>query len=371
MKFTVSSSDLQKALSKLSGVIPTRSSLPILENILFELKKNSLRIAATDLEVSISVLIDVKGSGDGSITVPAKRLLETVRSLADVQILFTADLASNKIKLLTETGEYTLIGEASADFPETTEFKGEDGILFDGGVLKRILSRTIFAVSNDELRPAMTGVLFEVGEKEIRAVSTDGHRLVRFTSRGITARKQQSNIIIPSKALNLIVRTAEETQTKMSMSQTHVQFSFGNTTLTSKLIQEKYPNYESVIPIDNEKTLTVHRDTVLNAVRRVALYSSSTTHQVRFTLKKGEVRIAAEDIDFGGEAREKISCSYEADEMEIGFNSTYIIDVLTHIDSEEVTFRLNRAERAAIVVPATQKENEELLMIVMPVRLNV
>jgi len=370
MKFTVSSSDFQKALSKLSGVIPTRSSLPILENILFDLKKDALRIVATDLEVSISVSINVKGSGDGSITVPAKRLLETVRSLADVQILFTADLVSNKIKLITETGEYTLIGEASADFPETTEFKGDDGITFEGGVLKKILGRTIFAVSSDELRPAMTGVLFDVAEKELRAVATDGHRLVRLVLRGIGGKKQQNSMIIPSKALHLIIRTAEDTQTTMSMSSSHVQFTFGNTMLTSKLIQEKYPNYESVIPIDNEKTLTVQRETLLNGVRRVSLYSSSTTHQVRFTLKKNDLKIAAEDIDFGGEAREKINCTYEADEMEIGFNSNYIIDVLTHIDGDDVTFKLNRPERAAIVVPTTQKENEELLMIVMPVRLN-
>lgn len=371
MKFTIASTELQGVLTKVTGVVPSKSTLPILENVLFELKKNNLRVAATDLEISMSTTVDVKGSEDGSITVPAKRLLETIRALSDVQIVFHADLSSNKVKMITETGEYTLVGESSEEFPAIPQFKGEEQVQIQGDFLRRMIGRTNFSVSTDELRPAMTGVLLQMNEKELRAVATDGHRLVRFTYTGLKQARIKKDIIIPAKALALVAKTTDEAENTLAVDTSHAQFMFGNTTLTTRLIEETYPNYESVIPLDNEKSLTVHRETLLAAVRRVALYSSTTTHQVRFSLKKAEMRIAAEDIDFGGEAREKVSCAYNGEEMEIGFNSTYVVDILSHIDGEEVTFKLSTPVRAAIIAPSHQKENEDILMLVMPVRLNV
>lgn len=370
MKFTVASNELQKVLTKISGVVPSKSTLPILENILFSLKKNELRVAATDLEVSISATIDVKGSEDGAITVPAKRLMETIRSLPDVQIVLTADTSANRVKLITENGEYTLMGESSEEFPSVPQFKGEREIGIDMNVLKRMITKTVFAASADELRPSMTGMLFQSNAEEIRCVATDGHRLVRFTTKGLKQVSAGTDIVIPSKALSLLTKSAEENRITMTTNATHVQFQSGRTSLTSRLIEEKYPNYESVIPLDNEKTLTVDREPLVAAVRRVGLYSSSTTHQIRFSLKKDEMRVAAEDIDFGGEAKEKLRCRYSADEMEIGFNANYVIDMLTHLDSDEVTFRLSSPVRAAVMSPGTQKEGEDILMLVMPVRLN-
>lgn len=370
MKFTVACNDLQKILTRIIGVVPSKSTLPILENILFDLKKNTLKLSATDLEVSMSALVDVKGSEDGSITVPAKRLMETIRALSDVNIIFSADLSSNKVKMITETGEYTLMGESSEEFPAIPQFKGENQIVVEGNQLRRIIGRTNFSVSTDELRPAMTGVLFQVNENGFCAVATDGHRLVRFRYSGLKQAKLKKDIIIPSKALNLVARTSEESESTITVNTSHVQFTFGAIVLTSRLIEENYPNYESVIPLDHDKTLTVNRELLLGSVRRVALYSSTTTHQVRFSLKKGEMKIAAEDVDFGGEAREKVHCRYDGEELEIGFNSNYIIDILSHIDVEDVTFRLSTPVRAATVSPTTQKEKEDILMLVMPVRLN-
>lgn len=370
MKFTVQSNELQKALTRIAGVVPSKSTLPILENFLFDLKKNSLRLVATDLEVSMSAQVDVKGSEDGTITVPAKRLMETIRALPDVDIIFNADLSSNKIKMLTDTGEYTLMGESSDEFPTIPQFKGDNQITFDGAVLRRMITRTIFAVSTDELRPAMTGVLLQVKKGEMRAVATDGHRLVRINYTNMDQTSVIKDVIIPAKALNLVARSSEEGPHIMTLNSSHVQFSFGSTTLTSRLIEETYPNYESVIPLDNDKKLVVDRNLLLGSVRRVSLYSSATTHQVRFSLKKNELRVTAEDIDFGGEAKEKVKCEYTGDEMEIGFNSLYIIDILSHIDSDEVVFQLSSPVRAAIVAPAVQREGEDLLMLVMPVRLN-
>lgn len=370
MKFTVASSELQKALTKVSGVVPSKSTLPILENILFDLSKNTLRLAATDLEVSMAASIEVKGSEDGKIAVPAKRIMETIRALPDVQLVFTADLSANKVKMITETGEYALVGESSEEFPSIPQFKGEEKITLDSEILKRMINRTIFSVSVDELRPAMTGVLLQLTPKEMRAVATDGHRLVRISYTGVAQSKGKKDIIIPAKALTLVSKSIEGGETTLTMDSSHVQFTLGNTTLTSRLIEENYPNYESVIPLDNDKTLTVSRDILLASVRRVALYSNATTRQIRFSLKKNEMKVAAEDIDFGGEAKEKISCEYSGEELEIGFNSTYIIDMLSHIDADGIVFKLSSPVRAAIIAPAKQRDHEDLLMLVMPMRLN-
>ncbi|MEK6566384.1 MAG: DNA polymerase III subunit beta [Bacteroidota bacterium] len=369
MKFSVASTELQKGLTRISGVVPSKSTLPILENILFNLAKNTLRISATDLEVSMSATIDVKGLEDGSVAVPAKRVMETIRSLPEIQLVFHADPSSNKIKMITENGEYNLVGESSEEFPAVPQFKSDEQFALQGGMLKSLIHRTIFSVSTDELRPAMTGVLLQLKGSDVRAVASDGHRLVRINFSGLKP-KFKKDIIVPAKALALVSRSAEENDNTMAVDSSHVQFTFGNTTLTSRLIEESYPNYESVIPLDNEKKLAVSRDLLLASVKRVSLYSSSTTHQVRFALKKNEMLVTAEDIDFGGEAKEKIPCHYDDEPIEIGFNSSYVVDILSHIESDDVVFRFSSSVRAAIVAPATQRENEDVLMLVMPMRLN-
>jgi DNA polymerase-3 subunit beta len=371
MKFSVQNSDLQKALAKVSGVIPSKSTLPILENLLFSLTKDVLTITATDLEISMTATVQVQGSEDGKIAVPARRLIETVRALPDVPVSFHADLASNKIVMKTSMGEYKLTGEASDEFPSVPEFDGEDEVAIDSDELRRMIGKTLFAVSTDELRPSMMGILFQIKKNELRAVSTDGHRLVRYIRTSFSSPKLQRDIIIPSKALNLVARSAEEAENRISLNKSHVKVRLGTTTLISRLIDETYPNYETVIPKENTKELVVKKDALLSSVRRVALYSSSTTHQIRFTLAKSEMNVSAEDVDFGGEATEKLECQYRGDEMEIGFNAAYIVDILSHLDSDEVVFKLSSPTRAGIVQPAAQREHEDLLMLVMPVRLNV
>ena len=370
MKFTVASNELQKALTRVSGVVPSKSTLPILENILFTLNKNTLRIVGTDLEVSMAATVEVKGAEDGTLAVPARRVMDTLRALPDIQLVFHADQGSNKIKMITESGEYNLVGESSEEFPATPQFKAEDEITLDSGLLGGLINRTVFSVSTDELRPSMTGVLLQLKNSELRAVATDGHRLVRINYTGLKPSKLKKDIIIPAKALHLAAKSIGDGANTISVDSTHIQFSFGNTTLTSRLIEESYPNYESVIPLDNEKKMTVSRDLLLASVRRVSLYSSTTTHQVRFSVKKNELRIAAEDVYFGGEAKEKIPCHYDADELEIGFNSTYVMDILSHIESDDAVFKFSSAVRAAIITPTADRENEDVLMLVMPMRLN-
>ncbi|MEK6572306.1 MAG: DNA polymerase III subunit beta, partial [Bacteroidota bacterium] len=259
MKFSVSNSDLQKALLKVSGVIPSKSTLPILENLLFALSKNNLTITATDLEISMTVNLEVTGLEDGKIAVPARRFTETVRALPDVPVTFHADLTSNKIVMRTETGEYKLTGEPSEEFPSIPEFEAEDEIAIESEDLRRMINKTLFAVSTDELRPSMMGILFQIKKNELRVVSTDGHRLVRYIKKDFTSPKMQRDVIVPSKALNLVAKSVEEVENKIALNKSHVMVKFGTTTLISRIIDESYPNYESVIPTENDKELIVER----------------------------------------------------------------------------------------------------------------
>jgi DNA polymerase-3 subunit beta len=371
MKFTVESNELQKALMKISGVVPSKSTLPILENILFSLSDNYLLLVATDLEISMSATLEVRGNENGSIAVPAKRVMDTLRALPEAQLVFNADTATKKIRMITENGEYNLMGETSQDYPAIPEFKGESEIVFEGSLIESMISKTIFSVSTDELRPAMTGLLLQIKDGEMCAVATDGHRLVRVIYSKISQAKAHKDIIIPAKALILVSKAIEDGTNTISFNTTHIKFSFKNFTLTSRLIEESYPNYESVIPLENDKKLSVDRYALLASVKRVSLYSSNTTHQIRFSTKKNELKIMAEDVDFGGEAKERVVCNYSADNMEIGFNATYLIDILSHIDSAEVVFSFSSSVKAAIIKPTTMKENEDVLMLVMPMRLNV
>ncbi len=319
----------------------------------------------------MSANLEVRGSEDGSLAVPAKRVMDTLRALPDTQLVFHADISTNKIKMVTENGEYNLIGEASQDFPTVPEFKGESEIVFDGSLISSMINKTIFSVSTDELRPAMTGLLLQFKNNEMSAVATDGHRLVRVVYTNINQAKPHKDIIVPAKALILVSKAIEGSTNTISVDSTHIKFSFKNLTLTSRLIEESYPNYESVIPLENDKKLIVDRNTLLASVRRVSLYSSNTTHQIRFSIKKNELKTMAEDIDFGGEARERITCTYSDDDLEIGFNATYLTDILSHIDSDDIIFSFSSSVKAAIITPVTKKENEDVLMLVMPMRLNV
>lgn len=369
MRFSIHSNELQRALNIAGGVIPTKSTLPILENFLFELAKDNLTITATDLDTSISITVNVKNASGGKAIIPAKKIIETVRALSNTEVSISSENDGNKIVMKTENGEYKLSCEASDNYPTIPSFKATEELKINNETLKRLINKTSFAVGSDELRPAMMGVLLQMKKNEIRAVATDGHRLVRIVNSSFSS-KGEREVIIPSKALVLALKSFENTDTTLSFNDSHVMFSMGSVTLISRMIEEKYPNYESVIPIDNDKKLVVDKEQLIASVRRTALYASSTTHQVRFTLKKGSLAVSAEDIDFGSEAKEMLNCEYSSDPMEIGFNASYVVDILSHIDTNEVLIMLSTPTRACIIKPTDQHSAENLLMLVMPVRLN-
>ncbi len=370
MKFTANTVDLQKALNKLGGVVPAKSTLPVLENILFDLLNHTLTLTATDMELSLTMSIVVKGEEDGKIAIPAKRLMDTIRALDEKSTpSFLADVTTNKITITTANGHYGLTGESAKEFPAIPQFKSTDEIKLTTSTLKRIIHRTAFAVSTDELRPAMMGVLLQPKGTELRAVATDGHRLVKLLHKLPNAAGFKRDIIIPAKALHIVSKSVEAGDISIAMSDTHIQFGFDNSTLTSRLIDETYPNYESVIPSENDKAVKVSREAMIASIRRVSLYASATTHQIRFDISKSNITVSAQDLDFGGEAKESIACEYQGEKLEIGFNSAYVVDMLTHLESKDIIFKFSSPTRAGIVSPDSPSDEEDITMLVMPVRL--
>lgn len=372
MKFAVNSLVLQRSLSKLGGVIQPKSTMPILEHLLFDVVNNTLTATATDLGIWMTVKLEVQGQADGKITVPAKRFTDTLRSLPDTDVDFAADTTTNRITVKTSTGEFNLTGDHHSAFPATPETEGTEQIDFEGPMLRKIIQKTSFAVSQDELRPAMNGVLVVARKKSLTAVATDGHRLVRY---GITLQKPigfERDVIIPVKTFNIVGRSLEDESATMILSKSHIRLKFPSWEVVSRLIDETYPRYESVIPpmAEDDKILKADRETLIQSIRRVSLYANASTHQVRFDIAKDELRVAAQDVDFGWDAKEKVACTFSDTVFMIGFNATYLVDLLSHLDGEVVQFHFSTPTKAGIILPEQAAEGEDLLMLVMPVRLN-
>jgi len=368
MKFNVSSSDLNAGLSAVIGAVPTKATLPILETILFESEDGRLKLTATDLEISIVEYIEAEIEEEGAVAIPAKRLQETLRQLPNIPVFFTIDDKHN-VKFSTDKGKYKLVGEDFDDFPEIPAMAEGVQLSTDTNLITNAIQRTMFAVSTDDLRPAMMGVYFDIGPSGSKFVATDGHRLVRFVNSNLTS-DSPLNFIVPEKALNLVTKALDGADCGLTISNDHVQFKSGNTIIITRLINEQYPNYESVIPRENDKVLRIEKSQMLSTVRRVSVFSSTTTRQIRLQLTSDKLTIRAEDLDMSSEAKETISCEYDSGEMEIGFNAKYLADILNNVDGEEAIFEFSTPNRAGIVKPADESDGEKMLMLVMPVMLN-
>jgi len=368
MKFSVSSNELNKGLSAVIGAVPSKATLPILETILFESEDGKLKLTATDLEISIIEYIDADIEEDGAVAIPARRLLETLRQLPNIPVFFNVDERKN-INFRTDKGTYKLVGDDADEFPEVPNLDDGTNISTTTELMNNAIHKTLFAVSSDDLRPAMMGVYFQIGTDESKFVATDGHRLVKYTNREITADKEV-DFIVPDKALSLIQKTIDGDKCDLTVTEDHARFKSESTIVITRLINEQYPNYDSVIPRDNDKFLTISKDQMLSTVKRVAIFSSSTTRQIRLQLGSDKLTIRAEDLNMSSEAKETIECEYSDEEMEIGFNAKYLGDVLSNIDDDEVTFEFSSPNRAGIVKPSDKDENEDILMLVMPVMLN-
>lgn len=372
MHFSVSSAELQKAFATVAGAIPGKTSMPILECVLMEREGDMLRLSATDLEISIVQHLPVQfqdASPALRVAVPAKRMLDTLRALPDFPVTFASDEDFN-LSLRTDQGRYKMVGYSGNDFPALTVVADGAKVETEAAVLRRAIDRTRFAVGKDALRPAMMGIYFQIGTTEGRTVATDGHRLVRFSLEGLRC-DTPLNFIAPEKALGLVGKVAADASScTIEVAGGFVSFTFEHAQVLARLIDEMYPNYEAVIPKANDRRLTVNRASLLSAVKRVALYTSSTTRQVRMALQTGGVEIAAEDIERSSEAKEFVVADYDSTPMVIGFNADYLTEVLSNMDSEDLVLEFSTPNRAGVVLPVDQPGGEDLLMLIMPVLLN-
>jgi len=371
MKFIVNSAYLLKQLSNINGVITTNPVVPILENFLFELDKGGLTVTASDLQTSMITEIQVESKEKGSIAVPARILLDTLKNLPEQPVTFSIDESTYSVEIISDNGRYKLSGENATDFPKVPTVTNEFSAEISTEVLGRAVNNTIFATSNDELRPAMTGVFVNLGEKNTTFVATDGHRLVRYRRTDVKSETGNS-IIIPRKALNLLKATlpAENTDVSVKFNMSNAFFKFGNIRMICRLIDERFPDFENVIPTVNNIKMTIERNDLLGALKRISIYANKTTHQVRLKITGSELQISAEDLDFSNEANERLSCEHEGEDIEIGFNAKFLIEMLTNLDSDKIKLTMSAPNKAGVLFPGEKDKSEDILMLVMPVMLN-
>ncbi|MGE5679755.1 MAG: DNA polymerase III subunit beta [Bacillota bacterium] len=376
MEFKVNSKSLEKLLTKIIPAVPSRTPMPILENFLFELKDGLLTIYATDLEIALKSSLNVVSEENTKLVVPARLLYDIVRSLQETTILFQIS-SSGKINLKTDNGVYTisyLLPEEFPDipsFPETSIEKERVGeVSISGTELKKAIDQTSFAMSKEDMRPAMMGTLMEFTDEGLRFVTTDGHRLVNLLKKNIHLGFNEQ-YIIPERAISVLVKILEEKDVKILLSKSYVSFKAGDIEFITRLIAQKYPDYRSVIPLENENKLKIKTADLVSTVKRMLLFSPTNSRKVKFAISGNNLEVSAEDIDQGAFAKENIYCEYSGEAMDIGFNSAYVNDVISHLQNEEeVYFKLHSPTKAVIIEPVKNKENEDIMMLLMPVRLN-
>ncbi len=371
MHFIVSSNHLLRHLQMLSGVLSSNNTLPILDHFLFDLAPGEALISASDLETTMTVKLEVRTEDTASIAIPAKMLLDILKAFPDIPLTFKADPDTYAIELVSDAGKYKLTGANGEEFPKTPALEGGSSVKIKASTLVTAINRTLFAAGSDDLRPVMSGIFFELYEDSLRFVATDAHRLVRYARTDAKA-NESSQFIVPKKPLNLLKGTATSAETvEMSFNESNAIFTFDDVTISCRLIEGKYPNYDAVIPKDNPNRMTINRIDFLQAIRRVAIFANKTTHQVRLRIAGSELTVNAEDLDFANEATERLTCSYQGEDIEIGFNSRFLADMLNNLGAPEVTLELSAPNRAGIIRPSNpEEEGEDLLMLVMPVMLN-
>ena len=374
MKFIISSLKLLKNLQALGGVIGTKNTLPILDDFLFQLTENELKITTSDLDVTMSVsMVPDMVEGTGEVTIPARLLLEIMKNFPDVPITINVDNNTLAVELIAGEGRYKLAGHKSDEFPQLPVMTDTLSWEIPADVLARGFEKTVFATGMDEIRPIMSGVFMEMTENYLTFVATDAHKLVRYRRMDIKS-DVAASFIMPKKPINQlksILASLADAPVRIEFNKTNASFVFGDFVLVCRLLEGRYPNYEAVIPKTNPNQLVLDRQTFLSAIRRVAVFSSKATHQVRFRIVGQELTLTAEDIDFYNEAKERLACSYTGDDIEIGFNSRFLQEMLTNFDSNEVKLEMSAPNRAGIITPVDNENvSEDLLMLLMPVMLN-
>lgn len=372
MKFIVSSGELQKALQTVSGVISSSQSRPILENYLFDLHQNTLKITASDGETTLITSVEVKSDDTGKVAVPAKIFQEFVKTYGEQPLTLSvkdnAEGTGSILEILDEKDSFAVALDNADDYPDIPEFDAAQSVTVPAGVLSEALTNTLFATSNDSLRPVMTGVLFQFKEDETNFVSTDSHRLVVYKRTDLVAEPME--FIMPKKPLSIFknILSSSNDDVEIEFNENMAKFTFGNNIWICRLIDGKYPNYSAVIPKENPNVLTINRNLLLSAIRRASIMSNKSTNQVRFRLSGNVLHLHAEDTEFANKADMQVPCDYNGEDINIGFSSKFLSEMLSVLASEDVTLKMSQPNRPGILEPVDGlEEHENILMLSMPV----
>jgi DNA polymerase-3 subunit beta len=371
MNFIISSTSLLRHLQSISGVLSTSNSLPILDNFLFEINDGQLTVSASDLETTMRTTLEVEANESGKIAVPAKLILDVLKNLPDQPCTFLVDKATYSIEIAYDNGKSKMVGYNGDEFPRVPSIERSSSIKIAGEIISKAINKTLFATGNDDLRPVMSGVFCQFSPEDITFVATDAHKLVRYRRTDSEA-TGSSSFILPKKPLNLLKSNLTGTEeVLMEYNESNAVFTFNDIVLICRLIDGKYPNYDAVIPKENPNVLTIDRAQFLSSIKRVSIFANKTTHQVKLKLAGSELALSAEDVDFSNESNERLTCNYVGDDMEIGLNSRFLMEMLNNIDTAEVRLEMSEPSRAGLLMPAVKdNESEDVLMLVMPVMLN-
>lgn len=367
MKFIVNTNQLLNKLQSVSGTIVSKPVIPILDHFLFDITDKKLTITGTDLETTMSTTMEVQSDENVRIAVPSKMCMDTLKELPNQPVTFTISTEKNTIELKSEFGRYKLVGQNADDFPKIPESNAENSFSIPSGVLSSSIAQTIFSSGNDELRLSLTGVYVQLYRDNAVFVATDANRLVKVERVDVKPGIETS-FILPKKALNLLKSNLpqDDSATQVDFNESNAFFTFGDISLVCRLIDERYPDYQAVIPEENPNKLTINRTEFLNSIKRSSIYGNKTTNQVNIKITGSELTIHAEDIDLSNEAVERLGCDYTGEDMEIGFNSRLLIEMLQNLSTPDIIIELSSPSRAGIILPSENVENENLLMLLMP-----
>jgi len=375
MKFVVSSSDLLSHLQAISRVISNKNTLPILDNFLFHMDGSNLEITASDLESTLITRMNLQNASEsGSVAIPAKILLDTLKEFADQPLTFDIDTDSYSIVINSENGRFSVVGQNASDFPQLPAIKSDrkNSMRVSYDVLLNGINKTLFATADDELRPVMNGIFIELGGDNLTFVASDSHKLVRYKRNDVKPGINAS-FILPKKPASLLknILPKESNDITIEFDEKNAIFTLTNYTLVCRLVEGNYPSYNSVIPVGNPNKLRLDRLEFYNSLRRVSVFANQASNLVKLQLTGNQLTISAQDIDFSISAYERIKSTYDGDDMEIGFKSVFLIEILSNLTSGDVIFELSDPSRAGIMVPAeVETDGEDILMLLMPMMIN-
>jgi DNA polymerase III subunit beta len=375
MKFVVSSTELLTHLSAVSKVISSKSTMPILDNFLFDLADTELTITASDLESTLITSIELDNTeGSGSIAVPAKLLIDTLKEFPEQPLTFQINLDNFGIEIFSDNGKYSIVGQSGEDFPELPEIKEESAtsLTIKPRTLLRGIEKTLFATADDELRPVMNGIFIELSPENIKFVASDAHKLVRYR-RDDEAGEIESSFILPKKPASLLrnLLPKEEYGVKLEFDEKNAVFTMSKYRIICRLLEGNYPSYNSVIPANNPNKMVIDRLSFYNTLRRVSVFSNQASNLVKLSISDNILEVSAQDIDFSISAVERINCEYDGDDIEIGFKSTFLLEILSNLSANDVRLEMSDPSRAGLILPAeTEEDEEDILMLLMPMMIN-